>query len=73
LYTYLLYFKNPLYIVDTPGIGTNEHFDDYIMEFLPHAAGLVYVVNVFNAGGVQRHGVRLCDYLEELSPIKLPR
>ncbi|VDI07942.1 Hypothetical predicted protein [Mytilus galloprovincialis] len=40
-------------IVDTPGIGTSSKLTSCLLDYLPKAISLIYVINSSNAGGVQ--------------------
>ena len=40
-------------LVDTPGIGSNEELTSRLMDYLPHAITLIYVIKSDNAGGIQ--------------------
>ena len=51
-------------IVDTPGIGDEdqEQTTKIMMDYLTNAIAVVFVVNVANAGGMQKDRV-LCHYV----------
>ncbi|CAC5411329.1 unnamed protein product [Mytilus coruscus] len=40
-------------IVDTPGIGTNSKLTSCLLDYLPKAIALIYVIKSNNAGGLQ--------------------
>lgn len=40
-------------IVDTPGIGENDHLTDVLLTYLPNAVAFIYVINASNSGGIQ--------------------
>ena len=44
-------------IVDTPGIGGSEEATQKLMEYLPNALAFIFVINVANAGGMQKDRV----------------
>lgn len=44
-------------LVDTPGIGANEEITQKLKEYLPNAVSFVFVINVANAGGMQKDRV----------------
>lgn len=44
-------------IVDTPGIGGSEEATEKMMDYLPNALSFVFVINVSNAGGMQKDRV----------------
>ena len=46
--------KGKTMIVDTPGIGGSDEADQKVIEYLPNALSFVFVVNVANAGGMQK-------------------
>lgn len=44
-------------IVDTPGIGGSEEATEKTNDYLPNALSFVFVINVANAGGMQKDRV----------------
>ncbi|XP_052092249.1 uncharacterized protein LOC127728682 [Mytilus californianus] len=55
-------------IVDTPGIGTNSKLTSCLLDYLPKAISLIYVIKSSNAGGVQND--RLLKIFEEQTESK---
>ncbi|XP_056006855.1 uncharacterized protein LOC130050671 [Ostrea edulis] len=53
IYWPLPMLKDYATIVDTPGIGESVEMTDLVLDFLPEAMGFIYVINTYNAGGVQ--------------------
>ena len=43
--------------MDTPGIGVAGEVSQKLMDYLPNALSFVFVINVANAGGMQRDRV----------------
>lgn len=43
--------------MDTPGIGIAGEVSQKLMDYLPNALSFVFVINVANAGGMQRDRV----------------
>ena len=40
-------------IVDSPGIGESDVMSEFVFNYLPRAFCFMYVVNSYNAGGIQ--------------------
>ena len=49
--------KGNTMIVDTPGIGGSEEATQKLMNYLPNALSFIFVINVANAGGMQKDRV----------------
>ena len=43
--------------MDTPGIGIAGEVSQKLMDYLPNGLSFVFVINVANAGGMQRDSV----------------
>lgn len=52
------WLKGGIVIVDSPGVGENEELTDMVKQYIPHASGLIYVINTPNAGGIDSDRVR---------------
>lgn len=50
----VLLFKGNIIIVDTPGIGETDELDQMLIDFLPSAVSMIFVVNASSAGGIQK-------------------
>ena len=40
-------------IVDSPGIGESDVMSEFVLNYLPRAFCFMYVINSYNAGGIQ--------------------
>ena len=40
-------------IVDSPGVGESDVISEFVLNYLPRAFCFVYVINSYNAGGIQ--------------------
>lgn len=51
----ILLFQGNVIIVDTPGFGDNEQkkVAEKMIEYIPNALAIVFVINVAAAGGIQ--------------------
>ena len=58
IYLTLSSFQQGIIIVDSPGVGESCIMDDMVKEYLPEAFAFIYVINIPNAGGIQRDRVR---------------
>ncbi|XP_059172406.1 uncharacterized protein LOC131953293 isoform X2 [Physella acuta] len=58
--------KSGVTLVDTPGIGEDEHMDDITMSYVKstHASAFIYIIKSDNAGGVQDD--RLLSFLRAI-------
>ena len=45
-------------IVDSPGIGESDVMSEFVINYLPRAFCFMYVINSYNAGGIQSDRVR---------------
>ena len=45
-------------IVDSPGIGESDVMSEFVLNYLPRAFCFMYVINSYNAGGIQSDRVR---------------
>ena len=45
-------------IVDSPGIGESDAINEFVLNYLPRAFYFMYVINSYNAGGIQSDRVR---------------
>ena len=45
-------------IVDSPGIGESDVMNEFVLNYLPRAFCFMYVINSYNAGGIQSDRVR---------------
>lgn len=52
-------FQKGVIIIDSPGIGESEIMDEMVLEYLPQAFAFIYVINIANAGGVQKDRVSI--------------
>lgn len=54
--------KGNVIIVDTPGIGDEdqEEVAKMMLDYIPKAVAIMFVLNVANAGGIQRDRVFIC-------------
>lgn len=50
----LLLFQKGVVIIDSPGLGESDDMDQVLMNYLPNAFAFMYVINVTNAGGLQK-------------------
>lgn len=44
-------------IIDSPGVGESVEMDEMVAKYLPKAFAFIYVINSYNAGGVQKDRV----------------
>ena len=58
-------FKGNVLIVDTPGIGDEDQTEvgNLMLDYIPKALAIVFVLNVSNAGGIQQDRVFLFFFL----------
>ncbi|BFZ08697.1 hypothetical protein BsWGS_11736 [Bradybaena similaris] len=58
--------KSGVTLVDTPGIGENEHMDNVTMNFVKstHASAFIYIIKSDTAGGIQED--RLLSFLRAI-------
>ena len=54
-----LFIKEGIVLVDTPGIGGSGEFNEKVIEYIPNAVAFIFVINVYNAGGMQEDRVRI--------------
>lgn len=56
----ICFFKGNVIVVDTPGFGDKkqENVAQLMLEYLPNALAIVFVINVQSAGGIQDDRVR---------------
>ena len=61
LFTWIFFFQGNVMIVDTPGIGDKyqEKVAEMMLNYIPKALAIVFVLNVSNAGGIQNDRVFL--------------
>ena len=52
-------------IVDSPGIGESDVMSEFVLNYLPRAFCFMYVINSYNAGGIQSD--RVCSYKIKIS------
>lgn len=45
-------------IVDSPGVGESDVMSEFVLNYLPRAFCFMYVINSYNAGGIQSDRVR---------------
>lgn len=62
---FFLLFQGNVIIVDTPGFGDNEQKEvaEKMIEYIPNALAIVFVINVAAAGGIQDDRVYHLDHL----------
>ena len=53
-----LFFQEGVMIVDSPGVGESDVMSEIVMNYLPRAFCFMYVINSYNAGGIQDDRVR---------------
>lgn len=53
------FIKDGIVLVDTPGIGGSGEFNEKVIEYIPNAVVFIFVINVYNAGGMQEDRVRI--------------
>ena len=58
-----LSFQENVMIVDSPGVGESEVMDESVVSYMSNAFCFMYVINTFNAGGVQKDRVRIIVYV----------
>ena len=60
-----IFLKGNVLIVDTPGIGDKyqEKVAEMMLNYIPKALAIVFVLNVSNAGGIQQDRVFLFFFL----------
>lgn len=46
-----------VYLVDTPGIGTNSHLNEVLFDFLPNAGSFIFVIDATAADNPSRNNV----------------
>lgn len=46
-------------LVDTPGVGEREEVTKKLVDYMQEAIAFIYVINLANAGGVQRDRVKV--------------
>ena len=46
-------------IIDSPGVGESAEMDDMVIQYLPEAFAFMYVINISNAGGIQKDRVSI--------------
>lgn len=46
-------------MVDTPGVGEREEVTKKLVDYMQEAIAFIYVINLANAGGVQRDRVKV--------------
>ena len=51
-------FQEGVMIVDSPGIGESDVMSEFVLNYLPRAFCFMYVINSYNAGGIQSDRVR---------------
>ena len=57
-------------IVDSPGIGESDVMSEFVLNYLPRAFCFMYVINSYNAGGIQSDRVRTILELPHPPPPK---
>ena len=55
--------QDGMFLVDSPGIGETALATSQILNYLPIACSVIYVINAENAGGVQEDRVSLVQPL----------
>ena len=40
-------------IIDSPGVGESREMDEMVVNYLPKAFAFIYVINSYDAGGIQ--------------------
>ena len=58
-----LSFQENVMIVDGPGVGESEVMDESVVSYMSNAFCFMYVINTFNAEGVQKDRVRIIVYV----------
>ena len=58
-----LLFQENVMIVDSPGVGESEVMDEFVVNYMSNAFCFMYVINTYNAGGVQKDRVRITNSL----------
>ena len=51
-------------IVDSPGVGEDQHLTELVKKYIPLASGFIYVINTINAGGLDPD--RVCTFLKKI-------
>ena len=46
-------------IVDSPGVGESDKMEETVVQYLPEAFAVIYVINCANAGGIQKDRVSM--------------
>ncbi|KAK3585743.1 hypothetical protein CHS0354_020317 [Potamilus streckersoni] len=57
-------------LVDTPGIGERDALTRQVVEFVPKAAGYIFIIDSSHAGGVQDSGIKKLIEAIAVSPSK---
>ncbi|RDD39494.1 hypothetical protein TrispH2_008773 [Trichoplax sp. H2] len=66
--------KDGIFLVDSPGIGETCLATKQIVNYLPNACSIIYIINAANAGGIQEDRlVRLITEEQNLEKEKLKR
>ena len=53
-----LSFQEGIMIVDSPGVGESDVMSEFVLNYLPRAFCFMYIINSYNAGGIQSDRVR---------------
>ncbi|XP_056002375.1 uncharacterized protein LOC125662212 isoform X4 [Ostrea edulis] len=62
-------FQGNVYLVDTPGIGTNSHLNEVLFDFLPNAGSFIFVIDATAADNPSRNNfLGLIRKIAESSP-----
>ena len=52
-------FQEGVVIVDSPGVGQSNVMSEFVLNYLPRAFCFMYVIDSYNAGGIQSDRVRV--------------